>query len=224
MHDDRGTTGFGISRRRARAAVERARARDAPGRLRRVPDRPRGAARGRGAGTVADRHRARAPICGRASQRGSVRRRPRTPTTGHGARFAFTLPQLVAASLALMVASGGMVWLARMGGPSTDFPRCSATPECGRPISAMRPTTRPSPICRSTLDAGRGQLDPQTIRVLEANLRGDRSRDRPVPRGPARGPVERLPRTPIWPRRGAASWSCCGARPRSSTAGADRSR
>src|SRR5688500_2799827 len=37
-------------------------------------------------------------------------------------RFAFTLPQLVAASLALIVASGGMVWVARMGGPSTDFP------------------------------------------------------------------------------------------------------
>ena len=41
-------------------------------------------------------------------------------------RFAFTLPQLVAASLALMVLSGGMVWLARLGGDRTDFPPVSA--------------------------------------------------------------------------------------------------
>ena len=48
--------------------------------------------------------------------------RPARRATLTTRRFAFTLPQLVAASLALIVASGGMVWLARMGGPATDFP------------------------------------------------------------------------------------------------------
>src|SRR5688572_16062858 len=38
---------------------------------------------------------------------------PTQRTTLATRRFAFTLPQLVAASLALIVASGGMVWLAR---------------------------------------------------------------------------------------------------------------
>ena len=37
-------------------------------------------------------------------------------------RFSFTLPQLAAASIALMVLSGGMVWLARSGDPRADFP------------------------------------------------------------------------------------------------------
>src|SRR4051794_1362036 len=36
-------------------------------------------------------------------------------------RISFTIPQLVAAGLALMLLSGGTVWLARMGGPGTDF-------------------------------------------------------------------------------------------------------
>ena len=83
-------------------------------------------------------------------------------------RFAFTLPQLVAASLALIVASGGMVWLARMGGPTTDFPAV---------LGEVRPanfgdTAFDEAVAdlQETLDAGRGRLDPETIRVLETNL------------------------------------------------------
>lgn len=83
-------------------------------------------------------------------------------------RFAFTLPQLVAASLALIVASGGMVWLARMGGPATDFPPV---------LGEVRPANFGDAAfdeavadLQQTLDAGRGRLDPETIRVLEANL------------------------------------------------------
>lgn len=83
-------------------------------------------------------------------------------------RFAFTLPQLVAASLALVVASGGMVWVARMGGSSTDFPTV---------LGEVRPANFGDAAfdeavadLQETLDAGRGRLDPQTIRVLEANL------------------------------------------------------
>src|SRR3954468_17059145 len=36
-------------------------------------------------------------------------------------RVSFTLPQLIAAGLALMVLSGGSVWLVRQGGSQTDF-------------------------------------------------------------------------------------------------------
>ena len=85
-------------------------------------------------------------------------------------RFAFTLPQLVAASLALIVASGGMVWLARLGGPTTDFP-----PVIG--VSSVRPANFGDAAfdeavadLQQTLEAGRGRLDPETIRVLESNL------------------------------------------------------
>jgi hypothetical protein len=94
--------------------------------------------------------------------------RPARRTTLVTRRFAFTLPQLVAASLALIVASGGMVWLARMGGPVTDFPPV---------LGEVRPANFGDAAfdeavadLQQTLDAGRGRLDPETIRVLETNL------------------------------------------------------
>ena len=86
-------------------------------------------------------------------------------------RFAFTMPQLVAASLALMIASGGVVWLARMGGDRTDFPA----------VLGQAPAVRPANFgdaaydqavadLQQTLESGRGRLDAQTIQVLESNL------------------------------------------------------
>jgi anti-sigma factor ChrR (cupin superfamily) len=87
-------------------------------------------------------------------------------------RFAFTMPQLIAASLALMIASGGMVWLARLGGERTDFPAIQ-----GEMTSPVRPANfgdaafdQAVADLRQTLDAGRGRLDAQTIRILETNL------------------------------------------------------
>ena len=94
--------------------------------------------------------------------------RPARRTTLATRRFAFTLPQLVAASLALIVASGGMVWLARMGGPSTDFP-----PVLGEVrLANFGDAAFDEAVAdlQQTLDAGRGRLDPETIRVLETNL------------------------------------------------------
>jgi Putative zinc-finger len=87
-------------------------------------------------------------------------------------RITFTLPQLVAASLALMVLSGGVVWLARLGGDRTDFPRV---------VAEVAPAVSPANFAdahfddaiadlQQTLDAGRAKLDPETVRVLEANL------------------------------------------------------
>ena len=93
------------------------------------------------------------------------------PTFGRR-RFAFTMPQLVAASLALMIASGGMVWLARLGGERTDFPAIQ-----GEMTSPVRPANfgdaafdQAIADLQQTLDAGRGRLDAQTIRILETNV------------------------------------------------------
>lgn len=87
-------------------------------------------------------------------------------------RFAFTMPQLIAASLALMIASGGMVWLARLGGARTDFPVV-----LGEVASPVRPANfgdaafdQAVADLQQRLDAGRGRLDAQTIRILETNL------------------------------------------------------
>jgi hypothetical protein len=113
-------------------------------------------------------------------------------------RFAFTLPQLVAASLALMVLSGGMVWLARLGGERTDFPPLSAVDPKSRAVApessqaappnnqagvpaedfAIRPANFADGAYdnaiadhQRALEAGRGRLDKETVRVLEENLR-----------------------------------------------------
>ena len=92
-------------------------------------------------------------------------------------RFSFTLPQLAAASLAIMVLSGGVVWMARSD-LRADFPPVSAD---GTPPNARRETVAPAGFSDSqyddaiadleqTLEAGRTRLDSATVRVLEENL------------------------------------------------------
>jgi hypothetical protein len=87
-------------------------------------------------------------------------------------RFSFTLPQLAAASIALMVLSGSMVWLARTGDPRADFPATS-----GEELPAVAPASLADSHyegavedLEATLERGRAQLDPETVRVLEQNL------------------------------------------------------
>jgi anti-sigma factor RsiW len=89
-------------------------------------------------------------------------------------RLSFTLPQLAAAGLALMVLSGGLVWMARSGDPRVDF----------QPISADTALRTPAPPAmfadphydeavaelEGTLKAAQTRLDPATVRVLEQNL------------------------------------------------------
>jgi anti-sigma factor RsiW len=86
-------------------------------------------------------------------------------------RFSFTLPQLVAAGLALMVMSGGGVWVLQHGGRATSMP----------PIAAADPSVVPAALSdprydeaiadlEQALEAGRADLDPGTIRILEVNL------------------------------------------------------
>jgi tetratricopeptide (TPR) repeat protein len=96
-------------------------------------------------------------------------------------QFSFTLPQLVAAGLALMVLSGGMVWIARQNDPRASLPPVVATVDAPTNIEPS-----PSPIeavsfadaqydqavadLQKALDAGRTRLDPETVRVIEDNL------------------------------------------------------
>jgi anti-sigma factor RsiW len=104
-------------------------------------------------------------------------------------RFSFTLPQLVAAGLALMLLSGGMVWVARLGDPRTSLPSAVAqmAPDEGAPAGAATDDAEPaSALSRvafadphydqavadleKMLEANRSRLDPETVRILEVNL------------------------------------------------------
>ncbi len=51
---------------------------------------------------------------------------------GEPRRFSFTLPQLVAAGLALMVLSGGLVWMSRIDDERTNLPPVAAQSASGR--------------------------------------------------------------------------------------------
>jgi Putative zinc-finger len=89
-------------------------------------------------------------------------------------RVSFTLPQLVAAGLALMVMSAGGMWVLQHGGAATDLPRIAATNEVD---PSLLPATAADPRydeaisdLEQALSAGRSQLDPDTVRILEANL------------------------------------------------------
>ena len=97
------------------------------------------------------------------------------PFRGRAARrFSFTLPQLAAAGIALMVMSGGGVWMLQHGGRATSMPPVAATDPAANPIV---PATLTDPRydeavsdLEQALEAGRKDLDPTTIKVLETNL------------------------------------------------------
>lgn len=92
-------------------------------------------------------------------------------------RFSFTLPQLVAAGLALMVLSGGMAWMARRGDPRVTLPPVAGNVQ---PVAEDESLTRVS-FADPQFDAAvadlervlaehRSRLDPDTVRILEENL------------------------------------------------------
>jgi tetratricopeptide (TPR) repeat protein len=104
-------------------------------------------------------------------------------------RFSFTLPQLVAAGLALMLLSGGLVWVARLGDPRASLPSAVAqmppdeaapagpATEDAEPASALSRVAFADPNydqavsdLEKVLDTNRSRLDPETVRILEANL------------------------------------------------------
>ena len=87
-------------------------------------------------------------------------------------RVSFTIPQLVAAGLALMVLSGSMVWMMRVGQGRADIPPMAAA-ENPRPVNVSASDAGYEEAIADlerALEAGRDRLDPQTIRVIEANL------------------------------------------------------
>jgi tetratricopeptide (TPR) repeat protein len=101
-------------------------------------------------------------------------------------RFSFTLPQLVAAGLALMVLSGGLVWVMQLDDPRTSLPPASAekAPEATAPeLDDAAPISRSSVAfadpnydkaiddLEQILETGRSRLDAETVRILEDNLR-----------------------------------------------------
>jgi anti-sigma factor RsiW len=92
-------------------------------------------------------------------------------------RWAFSLPQLAAAGIALMMASGGAVWLvsstARQQSPPLVLTVPSSSP------AAINASVRPSASesyaaavadLEQVLAEGRGKLDSTTVRVIEQNL------------------------------------------------------
>jgi anti-sigma factor RsiW len=88
-------------------------------------------------------------------------------------RVSFTLPQLAAAGVALMVMSGGGVWLLQHGGRATSMPPVAATAV----DSVVVPVALADPRydeaisdLEQALQAGRKDLDPATVKILEANL------------------------------------------------------
>lgn len=105
--------------------------------------------------------------------------RTREPGSARARRsVSFSMPQLAAAALVIMFASGSGVWLAlRVGGGSTDA-RSAAIAEARPDSSAAGRFTSNSPAYQSTiaqleraLADRRDQLDPVTIAVLESNLK-----------------------------------------------------
>jgi tetratricopeptide (TPR) repeat protein len=100
-------------------------------------------------------------------------------------RFSFTLPQLVAAGLALMVLSGGLVWVARLGDPRASLPTAGAQVPPTTELQVVEHEEL-SPIPRvafadanydkavadleKVLEDNRSRLDPQTVQILEENL------------------------------------------------------
>jgi anti-sigma factor RsiW len=99
-------------------------------------------------------------------------------------RFSFTLPQLVAAGLALMVLSGGMAWIVRLGDSRVALPAVTAGNR--PPVDAPAAEAPDEPLVRASfadtqfdaavadlekaLAENRNRLDPETIRILEENL------------------------------------------------------
>lgn len=88
-------------------------------------------------------------------------------------RFSFSVPQLAAASVALMVLSGGSAYLAtRAAAPAEQQPATAEAPAAVEPTASLISTQYNAAIAEleRTLLASREQLDTATVRVIEENL------------------------------------------------------
>ncbi len=90
-------------------------------------------------------------------------------------RWTFSLPQLAAAGVALMVVSGGTAWLLHpaAAGPAA-APIAAVVPAPPVALTSARTATRGYDAAvndlERVLDAGRGRLDTTTVKVIERNL------------------------------------------------------
>jgi anti-sigma factor RsiW len=89
-------------------------------------------------------------------------------------RFSFTLPQVAAASIALMLTSGGLVYLLRPEPPAVTATSSPGVPDVANlvmPVALVDPSYNGAVAdLERRLEEGRDRLDPQTVRVLEQNL------------------------------------------------------
>jgi hypothetical protein len=91
-------------------------------------------------------------------------------------RWSFSLPQLAAAGIALMAVSGGAVWLLRspaappLAAPMVTAP--SGTPVTNAAMNRNASQSYAAAVAdlERVLADGRGQLDSNTVRVIEQNL------------------------------------------------------
>ena len=110
-----------------------------------------------------------------------ARLKPRAP--GAARKISFTIPQAIAASLALMVVSGGMVWLLRAGGEQTD-----------RGVVAVERPRAPEMTPANFADPQYDQAVADLERTLEVGEpAGDRSGDRAESAGARSGPGQHVP-------------------------------
>jgi anti-sigma factor RsiW len=87
-------------------------------------------------------------------------------------RFSFSLPQLAAASVALMVLSGGSAYLATRAAAPEQQPAIVEAPAVAEPAASLISTQYEAAIAEleRTLLSNREQLDTATVRVIEENL------------------------------------------------------
>jgi anti-sigma factor RsiW len=105
---------------------------------------------------------------------GAPRARVSMFTRALTSRLSFTLPQLAAASLALMVLSGGLVWMAKSGDPRADFQPLSAdtTSDVGSRQRVLTGEQYDQTIAQleKRFESSRADLDPDTLRVLDRSI------------------------------------------------------
>src|SRR5881409_1568640 len=127
--------------------------------------------------------------------------------------FAFTVPQLIAASVALIILSGGTTWLLRSRAV-TATPVAMAPPQAQWLTAADRRYETTVAELQGALVEGRrtGRLDSTTVRILERNLATIDTRSR---RRGARSPRTRAAHisTITSPTRCGGSWNCSARRP-----------
>jgi len=88
--------------------------------------------------------------------------------------FTLTIPQLLAASVALVLLSGGGVWLALRDGSGTSDPTMAAFPQlvapAGTPVAWRARTDMAVAQLEETLAQNASRLDTATVRVVNQNL------------------------------------------------------